>query len=252
LFADVPGSGTSAVHPAKSGNPLHDTRSGKFGAGGGASQKPAPPPNVDPLEFQRMMAAVRDAAREFDQFDEGDVRDFLKGRAAAPDQVDVAGFLEMVKQQRINDLSDMLDSQFRTSGSMKQGRRKVRVTAPRGFVRKSLNGLSPDEVEQLKHLLVARGHDEQEVNDWFDKKKLGNVQLVDEYDGDGPMLAFADIVARMDQDRDGLIAAIREMPAPQITVNVPEPAPRKIKVNRGQNGLISSVRETTDARPDND
>ena len=174
-LADVPNAGASRVDPnAVSGNPRHDVRSGKFGSGGGGQQRGTPPPaNVDPLEWARMQDAVRDAAREFDDFDEGDVAEFLKARARDPSVVDNAAFLLMVRQQHINDIADILDQQLRTSGSLPSGKRKVRVSAPRGYMKRALAGLNADEVAQVMSRLEARGHDRTRVDDFFDRKKIG-------------------------------------------------------------------------------
>lgn len=189
-LAAVPGSGASRVDPnARSGNPRHDTRSGKFGAGGGSKPKaPQAPANVDPHEYQRMLAAARDAAREFDTPGEGDIREFLAGRARNPDQVDIPGFLQLVRQQRISDMSDMLDQQFRATGPMKQARRKVRVSAPKGFLRKALKDLDQTEIDQLVSVISSRGHDEAEVRKFFEDKghtvSLADVEFDVEEDSD--------------------------------------------------------------------
>jgi hypothetical protein len=170
-FADVPGSGVSRVDPnAASGNPRHDTRSGKFGEGPGAGEGTPPPGNVDPLAWARMQDAVRDAAREFEDFDEGDVQEFLKARARDPSVVDNTQFLEMVRQQHLNDIADILDQQLRGSGSKPTAKRRVKVTAPRGYLRRALAGLSSDEVAQVMHRLEARGHDRDDVDNFFGKK----------------------------------------------------------------------------------
>lgn len=176
LFANVPNAGVARTATAtKSGNPKHDVRSGKFGGGGGGGDKPGlhPPANVDPHEWHRMLAAVRDAAREFDHPAEADIKEFLKGRVKDVGQVDLAGFVEMVRHQRLSDLADLLDQQFRARGPMKQGRRKVRVAAPRGFLRKALKDLTPEDVKQLVDTIVSRGHDQADVQKWFDDKDLG-------------------------------------------------------------------------------
>lgn len=174
LLADVPNSGTVSLRKtgSRGGNERHDGTSGKFASGPKKDDKKDPPANTDPNEYARMYAAVRDAAREYDLFDEGDIREFLKGRANAPDQVDMAAFMTMVRAQRVNDLADLIDNQFRTRGSMKTGRRKVRVTAPKGFMRKALKDLSTDEVRQLENVLASRGHDESEVGEWLEQRGL--------------------------------------------------------------------------------
>lgn len=184
LLADVPNAGVTRTAPAqRSGNPNHDTASGKFGAGGGKNPPAtARPANADPHEYNRMLAAARDAAREFDNPEAGDIQEFLAGRARDPKQVDVEGFLALVRQQRIADLADLLDNQFRLAGSLPQGRRKVRLAAPKGYVRKAVKNLEPSEVDQLISVIVSRGHDEAEVKKFFSEKGYDHVTLADEYD----------------------------------------------------------------------
>jgi hypothetical protein len=168
-LANVPNAGVSRRNAdTDSGNANHDIRSGKFAPGGRPDQRPTAPANVDPLEYQRMLDAVRDAAREFDGFDEGDIREFVSGRANAPDVVDIRQFMEMVTEQRKSDLVDMLDQILRVYGSAPRGRRKVRVSAPKGFIRKSLNGLDPDDLANVMHRLEARGHTTEDVERFFE------------------------------------------------------------------------------------
>lgn len=240
-LADVPGSGASRIDPnATSGNPRHDTRSGKFGAGGGGAKKRTQAPaNVDPHEYARMIAAVRDAAREFDDPQEGDIREFLAGRAKNVDQVDIAGFLTLVRQQRLSDIADLLDQQFRSSNeSMAQGRRKVKVSAPKGFLRKALNNLQPSEVDQLVSVVTSRGHDEAEVKKFFEEK--------------GHTVSFSDVeFDPEEEDRVEFAEAMRDafreveikVNAP-VTVNMPEPRPRRLVPQRDpETRLITGVQE---------
>lgn len=168
-LADVPGSGTSRVATTqRSGNKLHDTRSGKFGAGGaGARPRQLPNQNVDPVEYARMYDAVREAAREFDDPSEGDLREFLKGRARAPEQVDLANFLSQVVEQRKSDLVDWLDQNLRSSGPLKRGRRKVRISVPKGYIRKLLGSMDEDALGEISHRLEAMGHDQETVDAFF-------------------------------------------------------------------------------------
>jgi hypothetical protein len=169
-LADVPGSGVSRVDPnATSGNPRHDTRSGKFGAGGGGGgQRRTPPANVDPVEYARMLDAVREAAREFEDPDEGDIRDFLKGRARSPEQVDVTNFLQQVVDQRKNDLVDWIDQQMRSSGPLRRGRRRVRISVPKGYIRRLLGKMDDNALAEIHHRLEAMGHDRSEVERFFE------------------------------------------------------------------------------------
>lgn len=245
LLADVPSAGVNTISTTqKSGNRAHDARSGKFGVTKGKKPKQQP---VDSKELHRMLAAVRDAAREFDNPSEGDLREFLKGRAQNPDKVDIENFAEQVKQQRLVDLADMLDQQFRATGPMKQGRRKVRVSAPRGFVRKSLRNLTPDDVSHLGHLLIARGHDQAEVQKFFADKGYNDVTFSAEYD-----FTVEDLTVMTDAAEkrgelhftEALRDALADLPAPQITVQVPEPKPRRVIVERDpETKLITTIEE---------
>lgn len=169
MFADVPPAGVSRVDPdAESGNPRHDIRSGKFAPG--SKRRNEPPPNVDPIEFKRMIDAIRDAAREFDAPDVGDIKEFLAGRAKAPDKVDVQQFLTLVQEQRKSDAVDILDQQIRSSGVLPLGRRKVRVSAPRGYVRRLIGSMDGDMLGEIMHRLEAKGHDRDEIDRFFDRK----------------------------------------------------------------------------------
>lgn len=162
-LANVPNAGVARKDPnAASGNPNHDVRSGKFGDGSSKKQV-KPPANVDPLAYARMMDAVRDAAREFDDPKEGDIREFIKGRATAPEAVDIAAFYAAVQEQRLSDLVDMLDQSMRSGGPMKRGRRKVRLSAPKGYMRKMIGKMDSDNLAQLMHRLEGMGHDRDEV-----------------------------------------------------------------------------------------
>lgn len=170
-LADVPNAGVGRRDTnAKSGNPVHDVRSGKFGSGSKKPQVKTPqaPANVDPVEYARMFDAVRDAAREFDDPDEGDIREFISGRANSPETVDIAGFLTQVIEQRKADLVDLLDQAMRSSGKMKRGRRKIKLSAPRGYVRKLVRGLDENQLGEVMHRLEAMGHDAEDVERFFE------------------------------------------------------------------------------------
>lgn len=164
LLADVPNAGRSKLDPnAKSGNPAHDVRSGKFGKMG-PKPKEEPPANSDPLEYQRMLDAVRDAARQFDTIDEATIGEFLKGRAKFPEAVNLQQFMQAVVEQRKTDLVDLLSEQLR--GGPK---RKVRLTVPRNFVKTSLANLDQPMRDEIAQRLIARGHAEATVRKFFEE-----------------------------------------------------------------------------------
>lgn len=218
-LADVPGSGVSRVASGqRSGNPRHDTRSGKFGAGGGQGgsapkrQVPAPA-NVDPLQYARMLDAVRDAARQLGVIDEASITEFIQGRANSPDQVDIANFMAMVQEQRKADLVDILDSSMR--GSLKG--RKIKLSAPRGHVKALMRALGSDEVAEVMTRLEAMGHDRADVDRFFDgrvavaeeaKKKRDTVAASD-WRGDWP--ESEPVLEQEDPSTEELVELFRRM-----------------------------------------
>lgn len=190
LMADVPNSGASTTDPdATSGNPEHDTSSGKFASG---SQQGNPDANIpantdDAQAFLRQQDAVRDIAREMDELASGDIAELLSGRLTRPlEQAEMDVFLQSVRQQRINDLVDMLDWQFRNLiETVKRGRRRVRLTAPRGWIRKTFNAMSDDEVLSVINRLEARGHSREDLQ----RTILGRIRKKDRADAIGARLA---------------------------------------------------------------
>lgn len=174
MLAEVSNAGYAVQRKtgSRGGNDAHDAASGKFAA------KPDVPdagpntatPNADPIELKRMLDAVRDAAREFDTPDEGDIREFLQGRAKNPAQVDIQSFLRAVQEQKKTDLVDMLDQQLRSGGALKRGRRTVKVAAPRGYVKRTLGSLDDAGIAEVMHRLEARGHSEEDLEQFFAKR----------------------------------------------------------------------------------
>lgn len=190
LLANVAPANISNVAPGQvSGNPLHDIRSGKFGAGKTAPQPnkvpqlgPKAPPNVDPVEWKRFTDAVRTAAREFDNPKINDIQDFINAHAKNPQAVDPAEFLAAVQEQRVSDIVDALDHQLRQGGSIQTGRRRVRIVTPRGYLKKMIGSTTPQQLAEVAHRLESLGHDPQQV-DTFLKARIppANHQAVDQY-----------------------------------------------------------------------
>lgn len=135
-----------------------------FNQQAGPSQRSGIPEGVTAEEWQRRMEAVRDAAREMHDMSEGDARDFLQGRAADMSLIDIQQFVYDVRQQRLDDLADVLDQQLRGRvESMKRNRSVVRVVAPKGWSKRVFNGLDDNEVVSLFHRLEGKGWDHEEL-----------------------------------------------------------------------------------------
>ena len=169
-LADVPGSGVTRVDSnARSGNPRHDTRSGKFGGGGTVRKQTPAPANVDPVEYARMLDAVREAARKFESFDEADITEYIKGRANSPDLVDIQQFLAMAREQRKADLVDIIDDHLRSPGGLvKRGPGKaVRLQVARPKLKRMINEIDEDGLSEIMHRLEAMGHDRNDVDKFF-------------------------------------------------------------------------------------
>ena len=166
-LADVPGAGISRQDPnARSGNPRHDIRSGKFGAGGATKERRPVPANVDALGYVRMLDAVRDAARRLDTIDEATVQNFIDERANAPEQVDIANFMAMVNEQRKADLVDIIDDAMREA---KPGER-ISLNAPPGLVARFMRALGADQLTEVMTRLEGMGHDAKDVQKFFDSR----------------------------------------------------------------------------------
>jgi hypothetical protein len=168
-LANVPNSGQSRVAVTqRSGNPRHDTASGKFGqgGGGGGQKRPLPNENVDRLSYARMLDAVRNAARTLPDLSQGTVEQFIKDHAGAPDQVDLANFLQQVKDQRKADVIDVIDAQLRTGEPA-----PFRLTTSSGQIQQMLGQMESVDVDEVHARLLALGHSEDEIN-----KSLGREQ----------------------------------------------------------------------------
>jgi hypothetical protein len=132
------------------------------------------PEDVSWEEWQRRQDAIRTLAREFDEVDHGDIREFLVGRTTRELTDDEVGqILHDVMAQRVSDISDILDDQLRsTSERMKRARRTVRVSAPRGWMARAFNRLDERGVGQVVARLLQRGHE----SDAVAEKVIGRVK----------------------------------------------------------------------------
>lgn len=266
LLADVVGSGVSNVAAGqKSGNKLHDTRSGKFGGGGGPAKKSNAPANVDPAAYARYLDAVREAARKFPgQLTPENLQSFIKTRAADPSAVNIAQFAQLAQQQQIQDVVDSLSPNH---GGFK-------TEAPTGYVKKVLAGLSDDDVTEIVARLKARGISDPHINigrsmpsDRHDtvkektaaKEEKAKAVTAFDFEPTGEDVIFLERPPEKDwaQMADAITASMAKIPAPviniappevhvepaQITVEVP-PYPLTAKtIERDENGLIKRVTE---------
>jgi len=212
-------------------------------------------------EKMRMMDAVREAAREYDTPTEGDIREFVAGRAKDPSKVDVQNFLDMTLEHRQNDLIDLLDNHLRTQGPLKRGRRKLRVSAPRGYLRRLLRSMDSDSIAQVSLRLKSMGHSEQDVKTFFTKKFSEEImaeadakqtEMSESNNWVTDDLFFAEDWDDLDQSDQGFNVNPVEMaqkiasnlPQPIINVTVQAPKTGKKVVRRDpETGLIQSVEE---------
>lgn len=218
-------------------------------------------------EHMRMMDAVREAAREYDTPTEGDIREFVKGRAKDHTKVDIEKFLDLTMEQRQADLIDLLDNHLRSQGPLKRGRRKLRVSAPRGYLRRLLRSLDTDSIAQVSLRLQSMGHSEESVTEFFTKKfgeeKMSEVTTRKAEMSDSGNWATDDLYMAEDWDDEGdddqLDLGFRESPAemaeriasnlPQPVINVTVQAPKsgkKVVKRNPETGLIESVEEEDD------
>lgn len=138
-----------------------------------APERSTRPDEVPADEWERRRVAVRELAREFEPAGEGDVREFLEARTNRKmSDEEVKAFEKDVTIARSDDIADALDAQMRSSvDQLKRSRRTVRVSAPRGWLKKSINGLSDEGLAHIVSQLVSRGHN----SDSIDKKLMSRV-----------------------------------------------------------------------------
>lgn len=258
LMADVPNAGVARQDAnTKSGNAAHDIHSGKFGSTGGQART-TPPANTQPAEYARMLDAVREAARRFPGgLSATNLQAFVNQRASNPAAVNIQQFAQMATQQQLNDLVDVLDT--RTTPGAK-------LTAPRGWVKKVLAGLSDDDVAEIVARLQARGIKDphlnvgkglsaerrQAVKDRHAALQASDqFEWIEESDEDSP--AEMSQVSQLDPVQ--LAEAIaRAVPVPEITVEpqilVQVPPPQRVKntpVRDEKTGLIAyTIQEPLD------
>lgn len=171
--------GASVRLPVRSGNPYRQ-QAGRFGKGPGevdrrrnsgdrrslaSAGQGRRAADRDRPDVVRRRDAVVDAARSIEDLgDERALRDFVRRRWAgtrALTDADVQSFIVDARAQRLQDVVDTLDDRVR-SGVLKRND-SVRVTFPRGWMKRTIRGLSDDEVASVLDRLRARGWTEQQV-----------------------------------------------------------------------------------------
>jgi hypothetical protein len=210
-------------------------------------------------EQMRMMDAVREAAREYDTPSEADIKEFVAGRAKDASKVDTQKFLDLTLEQRQNDLIDLLDNHLRSQGPLKRGRRKLRVSAPRGYLRRLLRSMDSDSIAQVSLRLRSIGHSDEEIDGFF-QKKFGEEVMSQVASKKAQMSEtdnwIADDLYFSEDDWDDLDSGYETNPtemAQKIASNLPNPvinvtvqAPKngkKIVKRDPITGLIESVEE---------
>ena len=171
--------GASVRLPVRSGNPYRQ-QAGRFGSGPGQTdrRKGARDRRLPPVAGQgrrsldrqrpdviRRRDAVVDAARSIEDLsNKQSLTDFVRRRWAgtrALTSMDIQSFVDDVRAQRLEDVVDTLDNRVR-EGVLKKND-SIRVSFPRGWVKRTIRGLSDDEVASVLDRLRARGWTEQQV-----------------------------------------------------------------------------------------
>ena len=199
-----------------------------------------------PAEWGRYHDAVREASRTFDHPEEGDIHHFLRARARNPEQVDAASFHEAVRRQRLADLVDIVDHHMRRDGHLPRGARMVRVQAPRGYMRRALRNMAPEDIAHLHHRLVSIGHNHEHAAkyladrtkpDVWEQATQHEIQLADDDEFAG--LNFDDSEGGYDETielADVIGGVMEKMPQPVINVTI-EQKPMKTVPVRDEQGV---------------
>lgn len=159
--------------PTRSGNPVHGVGTGRFGNRGEPPPKPgAKKPSLEQesaanaSEDRRRDAAV-DASRQLATLSPEAIREFMTRRWAgrrAMTPADIDEFTRLVQAQRIDDLTDALDSRLRRQvHGGKVARTAVKVEPPRGWIKTSLKDIEPAALQQVLLRLRARGWSETDL-----------------------------------------------------------------------------------------
>ena len=264
MLADVAPSGVSKIDPnATSGNPAHDTRSGKFGTtGGGGGKRVTAPANVDQAAYLRMLDAIREAARTYSgRLTPENIQAFIKKRAANPGAVNIQAFLQAAAAQQMHDVVDVLDQELRTV-------RGPKLTAPQGYVSKILKGASDDDVAEIVAWLAARGNSAEKAAGIVMGKagRARKEKIAAAVQKKTAQVTASDYEATWESDENVELAEEKEKPldpvqlvnalaekisipapivnlTPNITVEVEAPKPTRRVVERDDKNLITGFHE---------
>jgi hypothetical protein len=168
-------SGAIATRATRGGNPQFDPASGRFTGPGTSEQKPEEtrtlergtrvPAGVDPDQWERRLDRVRDVARQFpDLADVTGISEFLAGAVADVNEIDLDAFLADAREQRIDDLSDILNHQLaKDAKDVSLPRGVVRLEMSQTFQQRAMAGLNDQEVARLVTRLAGRGWDNSDI-----------------------------------------------------------------------------------------
>jgi hypothetical protein len=151
--------------PSAKSNPADDEARNPGPIGQPTNKVGGRPVNVGKEEWARRMDAVRSAAREFEPQEMEDIREWLQGKTNKElTEDEIKQFLADVREARVDDLVDILDTSIRRREALrKRGRRQVKVVPPRGWVRRTLANLEDNEIVELHRRLGSRGFSEEEL-----------------------------------------------------------------------------------------
>lgn len=211
---------------------------------------------ADYHELSRRHDAVREAAREFEPFNEQDVKEWLKGKTnRVLSDAEVASFAADVRKQQLTDLIDVLDQNER--GALR-GRRHVKVRAPRGYILKTLKSLTDDELRSVASRLKAKGWDAKALKGLQGKMPEDRQGVFDNLSDNDSGIDIYDlefVVSVEDKASpafEHLAQMMKSIPVPVVNVQPPNitiepqiivqaPEPRPLLIKRDDKGLLSSV-----------
>jgi len=226
------------------------------------------PEGVTADEWDRRVDLIREAAGLEHDLEEQDARDFLKGRVASVDAVDIAAFRRDVREQRLDHLVDALDAHLRAKvEGARRARRYLRLVAPKGWLQRTFNSLTDAELLRVLGRLERRDYKRGDLKDHIlgrikddHRREQLSLQFAQQPPNEGHGLRLADFAPEDDIDDDTaqreqfgistgdlmkFAEALREQPAPVINVHVDGRKGGKVRKTpvRGDDGLIQYVDE---------